>query len=129
MKYGFFYKDECGDTQKMFCDTLEHANGLYTAYKKQGVKIMGDVNAYEENRVMLEKDDTRFEYCVRAIHNSNVDGRIHHIAYYVTVCQKLTFGSTRYDMAFHSKEEGISHFKEMLEKGFKRVTHDTKSFA
>lgn len=129
MKYGFFYKDECGDTQKMFCDTMEQANELYTTYRNQGVKILGDVNAYEENRVMLEKDNTRFEYCVHTIHVSNIDGRIHHLTYYVTVCQNLTLGSTRHDRAFHSKEEGITHFKEMLEKGFKRVTHETKSFA
>ena len=83
--------------------------------------------------IMIEKDNTRYEFYTEPLYRSNVDHTIIEYRPAYRCCQKLTLGST---CSFHTfpgltheerVERGNKFFKEMLDKGFKVVTK--RSFA
>ena len=79
---------------------------------------------------MLENsaEGIRYEFFTRAVQNSNVDKTV---AYYVPVIgirTRLILGSTYYTRDV-SVEEGNQLYKDLLTKGFKEVTFETRTFA
>lgn len=70
--------------------------------------------------MMLEKDNIRYEFFTRAIAKSNLDATVAYYEPVVRYCENLVFGSTHVDRRV-SANEGNKLFKELLEKGFKKV--------
>ena len=82
------------------------------------------------NFKMLENvaEGIRYEFFTRAVRKSNVDNTI---AYYVPVIgihERLINGASYFTRDV-SVEEGNRIYKDLLTKGFKEVTFETKTFA
>lgn len=77
-------------------------------------------------RLMLEKDNYRYEFFTRAIRKNNLSNEIAYYEPIIRFCRNFGTGSTYNDRRV-SVEEGNQFYKKLLKDGYKKVSE--RSFA